>query len=423
MAALVAAFSMPALAATAPTAVDVVLRRIVLPVEGSFSHFDDFGDPRSGGRTHEGNDLLVPKHRPLLAAADGKVTRVQVDTGSNSGNMLTIKDEDGWWYSYIHVNNDTPGTDDGANPLEFAFAKGIEVGARVKAGQVVAFAGDSGNAEGTSPHLHFEIHQPDGKPIDPYPSLRIAQGFRYGNHCAFDTNPKRRPNAASAAGYWALGSDGGIFSFGDATFLGSTGDRKLNRPSVGMAATPDGDGYWFVASDGGIFSFGDATFLGSTGNMKLAQPIVGMAATPTGKGYWLVAKDGGIFSFGDATFLGSTGDVKLNQPIVGMAATPTGRGYWLVAKDGGIFSFGTAEFHGSVPGTGLCELPAAARILPSATGKGYWVAATDGSVWAFGDATDYGSPKALGLPAPINLLDLVALPQLTSVLGSPSTGR
>src|SRR3990170_613085 len=106
---------------------DVVIRRIVLPVEGRFSYSDDFGDPRSGGRTHEGNDLMVPKLRPLLAAADARVRRITVDD---------------------------------ANPLEHAFAAGIEVGARVTAGQVVGFAGDSGNAEGTSPHLHFEIRQP-----------------------------------------------------------------------------------------------------------------------------------------------------------------------------------------------------------------------------------------------------------------------
>ena len=74
-----------------------------------------------------------------------------------------------------------------------------------------------------------------------------------------------------------------------------------------MAATPDGKGYWLVASDGGIFSYGDATFYGSTGAIRLNKPIVGMAATPDGKGYWLVASDGGVFTFGDAGFYGSTG--------------------------------------------------------------------------------------------------------------------
>jgi hypothetical protein len=75
-----------------------------------------------------------------------------------------------------------------------------------------------------------------------------------------------------------------------------------------------------VATDGGIFSFGDAVFQGSTGDIALNQPIVGMAATPSGNGYWFVASDGGIFTYGDAGFHGSTGDIALNQPIVGMAA-------------------------------------------------------------------------------------------------------
>jgi hypothetical protein len=85
-----------------------------------------------------------------------------------------------------------------------------------------------------------------------------------------------------------------------------------------MAATPSGSGYWLVASDGGIFSFGDARFFGSTGAIKLNKPIVGMSATASGGGYLMVATDGGIFSFGDAAFLGSTGAIKLNKPVVGM---------------------------------------------------------------------------------------------------------
>jgi hypothetical protein len=193
-------------------------------------------------------------------------------------------------------------------------------------------------------------------------------------------------------GYALLGQDGGIFTFGAAEFFGSTGDKKLNQPVVGMAWSPTGKGYWVVARDGGIFTFGDATFFGSTGDKKLNAPILGMESTPSGKGYWLVASDGGIFTFGDATFYGSTGDKKLNAPVVGLGTASTGKGYWLVARDGGIFTFGDATFHGS---TGSLKLNEPVFDLAStSTDDGYWLVARDGGVFTFGDAAFYGSAAA-----------------------------
>ena len=92
---------------------------------------------------------------------------------------------------------------------------------------------------------------------------------------------------------------------------------KLNKPIVGMTPTPDGNGYWLVASDGGIFTFGNAPYLGSTGNISLTSPISGMTSTRNGSnGYWLVAQDGGIFSFGAASYYGSFGGANINKPIV-----------------------------------------------------------------------------------------------------------
>ena len=197
----------------------------------------------------------------------------------------------------------------------------------------------------------------------------------------------------SDGGYWMVATDGGVFSFGDAQFYGSTGAIHLNKPIVGMASTPDGKGYWMVASDGGIFSFGDAAFYGSTGAIHLNKPIVGMASTPDGHGYWLVASDGGIFTFGDAAFYGSTGAIHLNQPIVGMASTPSGNGYWLVASDGGIFTFGDAPFFGS---TGNIRLNSPiVGMTPTPDGKGYWFTASDGGVF-YGDAPFFGSLGGTG---------------------------
>ena len=65
--------------------------------------------------------------------------------------------------------------DDGADPVTWRLAPGVTLGTPVRAGQLVAYMGDSGNSEGSVPHLHFEIHRPDGSPINPYDSLRQAE--------------------------------------------------------------------------------------------------------------------------------------------------------------------------------------------------------------------------------------------------------
>lgn len=191
--------------------------------------------------------------------------------------------------------------------------------------------------------------------------------------------------AQPVGGYYEVATDGGVFAFGTASFYGSMGGLPLNKPIVGMAATPDGRGYWLVAQDGGIFAFGDAGFYGSTGSLTLNKPIVGMAATPTGAGYYLVASDGGIFAFGNARFMGSTGGLTLNQPIVGMALTEGGGGYWLVAQDRGIFNFGNAPFDGSGVCVSQCNPgPAAVGIAANFSSiGGYWITQNDGETGYF----------------------------------------
>ncbi len=193
---------------------------------------------------------------------------------------------------------------------------------------------------------------------------------------------------ADGGGYWLTGSDGGVFSYGDADFHGSTGSLALTQPVVGLAGDAASGGYWLVAADGGVFAF-DAPFAGSEGGQPLNAPVVGMAATPDGGGYWLVARDGGIFAFGDAAFDGSEGGQPLNAPVVGMAATPDGGGYWLVARDGGIFAFGDAAFDGSEGGQPLNAPVVGMAATPD--GGGYWLVARDGGVFGFGSASFEGS--------------------------------
>jgi len=201
---------------------------------------------------------------------------------------------------------------------------------------------------------------------------------------------------APGGGYWQLGSDGGVFSFGQAPFEGSTGAMKLNQPVVAMAPTPDAGGYWLVAKDGGIFSFGDANYYGSLPGLKVkVSNIVGIVPTFDGGGYWLVASDGGIFSFGDALYFGSLPGLKVSvSDIVAIASTPDGGGYWLVAKDGGIFSFGDALYFGSLPGLKV-SVSDVVGMGTTADGGGYWLVAKDGGIFGFGDAKYFGSLPGL----------------------------
>jgi hypothetical protein len=231
--------------------------------------------------------------------------------------------------------------------------------------------------------------------------------FTYPNNAFFGSTgglKLNKPMVGMAAtpdgqGYWLVAADGGIFTYGDALFHGSRGGQPLNKPIVGMASTPDGQGYWLVASDGGIFSYGDAGYYGSRGGQPINAPIVGMATTADGNGYWLVGADGGIYSYGDALFQGSTGALKLNKPVVGMAATPTGLGYWLVASDGGIFNYGDANFYGST-GSLVLNKPVVG-MAGSPSGQGYWLVASDGGIFNYGDAPFQGSAGALHLNAPV----------------------
>src|SRR6185503_1724208 len=149
-------------------------RDIAFPVIGTVTYGDDFGDPRDGGkRAHEGNDILGKKMQQLVAAVDGTLDLV-VYPEASWGYSITIEDKDGYKYNYLHMNNDTPGTDDAHGDGMNAYAIDILRGLPVVRGQFVGYMGDSGNAEGTSPHLHFEIRTPTGEPLNPYQSLKAA---------------------------------------------------------------------------------------------------------------------------------------------------------------------------------------------------------------------------------------------------------
>ena len=187
LASLVASGAGAALAAPA-TAEEV--RPMCFPVEGGRSGAtwtDSYGDPRSGGRTHEGQDVMsvgAQKMRNLVSAVDGTVREIVVDNAQ--GTRVVVQDDEGWFYVYLHVNNDTPGTDDGNATRDQVFAAGLAVGQRVTRCQPIAYIGDSGNAEGANPHVHFEIRRPStntnsgawssATPINPPESLLASVG-------------------------------------------------------------------------------------------------------------------------------------------------------------------------------------------------------------------------------------------------------
>ncbi len=142
----------------------------VFPVVGGGSFSSSFGAPRPDDRTHKGNDIFAPKMTPIAAVAGGIVVGVSDPSGKECC-FAKIEHDDGSRTLYLHLNNDTPGSDDG---MGWGIADGIHKGVRVEAGTVIGYVGDSGNAEGTQPHLHFEYHSPGSGAVDPYQMLRAA---------------------------------------------------------------------------------------------------------------------------------------------------------------------------------------------------------------------------------------------------------
>ena len=201
-------------------------------------------------------------------------------------------------------------------------------------------------------------------------------------------------------GYWLVGSDGGIFTFGSAQFHGSTGSLHLQRPVVGIVPTTDRGGYWLDASDGGIFAFGDAGFYGSIPGLglnpagsgrpnSLNAPIVGMVPSADGGGYFMVSSDGGVFAFGDAHFAGSCPGIGgCSGAAVAVMPDASGNGYWLVTQTGHVYTFGDAPYFGA-PGPENVPVTSAVR---TPDGRGYWILYANGAISYFGDAGTFGSP-------------------------------
>ena len=128
----------------------------VFPMQGRCNFSDTWGQARSGGRTHEGTDVIGAKGLALYAVVDGVIAKTYVGA-VNGGNAIRLTAPDGTYFYYAHLDS---------------FAPGIAVGVPVRAGQIIGFSGDSGNA-GT-PHLHFEVHPRGGAAVNPYAILKAV---------------------------------------------------------------------------------------------------------------------------------------------------------------------------------------------------------------------------------------------------------
>jgi hypothetical protein len=147
--------------------------RIVFPVVGKVSFEDDFGAPRGNG-THQGNDILADRKAPAVAAEAGKIKFWT--HSATAGCMLYLYGKSGATYLYIHLNNDLGKGNDNKGSCKpgISYAPGLIDGQSVRAGQLLGYVGDSGDANGGATHLHFEIHPGDGPAVSPFPWLKKA---------------------------------------------------------------------------------------------------------------------------------------------------------------------------------------------------------------------------------------------------------
>jgi hypothetical protein len=210
-------------------------------------------------------------------------------------------------------------------------------------------------------------------------------------------------------GYWLVATDGGVFAYGDAGFYGSIPGvglnpagsgrpHSLNAPIVGMVPTYDNAGYFMVASDGGVFSFGDATFEGSCPGIGGCEgAAVAVMPDASGNGYWVVTSSGHVYTFGDAQYLGAPGPQSV--PVTSAVRTSDGNGYWILFGNGAVAGYGDAVDAGGPVGTTSGLNPATAIF--AADGGGYWVATATGGVFSYGGAQFDGSLGGTRLNEPI----------------------
>jgi hypothetical protein len=239
---------------------------ITFPVIGPSSFSNDYKAPRANG-CHCATDIIADKGQQIVSATDGVIDYVTYPEPS-WGFAVIVRSTAGNYYWYLHINNDTPGTDDGKGGGMHAFAPDIKKGNPIKRGQLIGWIGDSGNSENTVSHLHFEIHDDsrDGPTINPYNLLknnasRISKPVSYPSLpdeiVPYGVNYMRKVNVARAdvtgdgqeeliTGAEGSGSSPRVHVYDPITKRALTGFHALDkslRNGVDVAAGDiDGDG-------------------------------------------------------------------------------------------------------------------------------------------------------------------------------------
>ena len=146
---------------------EIVIQGFVFPVAEPYNFIDSWGYPRMVGTQyehgHKGTDIMAPFGTPLYAAERGIIADKEIDV--LGGNKLWVKGQSGTYYYYAHMQS---------------YAEGIENGRLVEAGDVVGFVGDSGNAKGGAPHVHFQVHPQGGEAVNPYWLLSVVSRLSRG---------------------------------------------------------------------------------------------------------------------------------------------------------------------------------------------------------------------------------------------------
>ncbi len=300
---------------------------MVFPVEGPTTYSDTFGDPRGGGRTHQGIDIMsdLGKGIPVVAVASGVVAWV-----GSTCCYLAIRHDDGWESWYIHLNNDTQNpdgtySDDGQG---WGIADGIEPGVRVEAGQLIGWVGDSGNAESTAAYLHFELHDPSGTPLNPYESLLVAEAGPPPDPICPDGAVCDTVAFQDGAGRFHVwthavsGSDATAFYYGNPGDVPFSGDWDCDGvETLGLYRQSDGYVYLRNSNTQGVADI--SFFFGAPGDFPIAGDFDGDGCDtvsvyrPSTGEFFIInrlgSNDGGLGAADYSFMFGDPGD----KPFVG----------------------------------------------------------------------------------------------------------